>query len=438
MQFDPQTGRWRRRNSSQHIDRRSLLRGGLLGLGLIAVGGALSACHNDGSKLATAGAGTGGRRRGALADLGPLSATPDANDLLLPAGFTARVIGRAGEPVPGTAFRWHSDPDGAAVFARPDGGWVYVSNREYAPGGVDAIAFDGEGAIESAYEILPGRLSRTNCGGGVTPWQTWFSGEEYERGLIWECDPFGVEAPQNWPQLGRFRHEAATVDPATNIVYLTEDELDGRFYRFLPESPNLGGRPDLSRGRLQALRILADAAAVDTPGQGSQYAVDWLDIAEPNPAPGQLPTRRQQPASFAFNGGEGIWQQHGIVYFSTKGDRRVWALDVATQTVQVIYDDAAFAGEPPLTSVDNLVMTPGGDVIVAEDQRSEQAAVAIRPGGGFQPLVRLGPTHVGSEVTGPAFSPDGRFFYFSSQRGTSGRVGVDGVTYAVEGAWWGA
>ena len=178
---------------------------------------------------------------------------------------------------------------------------------------------------------------------------------------------------------------------------------------------------------------------VNTPGQGSHYKIDWLDIAEPNPRLGLLstavPTRNQQPDSFAFNGGEGIWQQRGVVYFSTKGDRRVWALDVAAQSLQVIYDDAAFA-TPPLTSVDNLVMTPGGDVIVSEDQNSEQMAVAIRPDGRFQPLVQLGPKHVGSEVTGPAFSPDGRFFYFSSQRGTSNLVGTDGVTYAVEGPWW--
>ncbi|WP_428382990.1 alkaline phosphatase PhoX [Nevskia ramosa] len=436
MQFDHRTGRWQRR--SQHLDRRSVLRGGLLGLGLVAVGGGLASCQGGGSADGgTRGDGVGGR--GALADLGPLSTTPDVNDLLLPAGFTARVIGRAGEAVLGTSFRWHTDPDGAAVFAKPDGGWVYVSNREHLPGGVNAIAFNAQGVIERAYEILPGALSRTNCGGGVTPWQTWFSGEEFDRGLIWECDPFGVAEPQNWPLLGRFKHEAATVDPAANIVYLTEDEPDGRFYRFLSDAPNIGGRADLSRGRLQALRILADAMLINTPGQGSRYPVEWLDIAEPNPRLGLLssavPTRKQQPDSFAFNGGEGIWQQRGVVYFSTKGDRRVWALDVAAQSLQVIYDDAAFA-TPPLTSVDNLVMTPGGDVIVAEDQNSEQMAVAIRPDGRFQPLVQLGPKHVGSEVTGPAFSPDGRFFYFSSQRGTSNLVGTDGVTYAVEGPWW--
>ena len=428
MRFDRLTGRWTRR--SPGLERRQLLRGGLLGLGLVAVGGSLSGPARASS--------AGGAATGRIGDLGPLSTVPDAHDLLLPAGFTARVIGRAGQPVPGTRFRWHSDPDGGATFASPDGGWVYVSNREFLTGGVDAIAFDARGEIVRAYNILPGVLTRLNCGGGVSPWRTWFSGEEFETGVVWECDPFGAEPAQRLRALGTFKHEAVAVDPATHHVYLTEDESDGRFYRFIPNAPNVGGRANLSSGRLQAMVVDADAALVNAPGRGGVHPVRWRDIPQPNPLLGGLllaqPTRRQVPETFAFNGGEGIWQQAGIVYFSTKGDRRVWAHDVAAQTVEVIYDDFSFAS-PPLTSVDNLVMTPGGDLVVVEDQGSEQSAVAITASGRFQELVRLGASHAGSEVTGPAFSPDGRFFYFSSQRGTSGRAGADGITYAIEGPW---
>jgi hypothetical protein len=446
MHFDPHRQRWQRRPGSEHrqviaagLDRRSLLRGGLLGLGLVAVGGALASCTGNASHESPGPAsGVGPAGTGRIGDIGPLSTRPDANGLLLPAGFTATVIGRAGAVVPGTDFRWHSDPDGGAVFPRSGGGWVYVSNREFLTGGVNAIEFAADGSIVRAYNILPGLLTRLNCGGGVSPWNTWFSAEEFDTGVVWECDPYGVEPPRRLAALGTFKHEAVTVDPASHTVYLTEDEPDGRFYRFLPSAPNLGGRADLSAGRLQVMRVQGDAAVVNAPGQGGRFAVDWLDVPTPNPLLGGLvlatPTRRQVPDSFAFNGGEGIWQQRGIVYFSTKGDRRVWALDLAAQAVEVIYDDFAFA-TPPLTSVDNIVMTPGGDVIVVEDQAAEQSAVTITPDGRYQELVRLGPDHAGSEVTGPAFSPDGRFFYFSSQRGSSGRAGVDGVTYAVEGPW---
>ncbi|OEU99051.1 hypothetical protein AN217_15920 [Streptomyces qinglanensis] len=38
----------------------------------------------------------------------------------------------------------------------------------------------------------------------------------------------------------------------------------------------------------------------------------------------------------------------------------------------------------------------------------------------------------GSEITGPAFSPDGKRWYFSSRRGVGGRSS-DGITYEVSG-----
>ena len=39
---------------------------------------------------------------------------PDANGIMLPPGFTARVVARAGEVVPGTKYAWHQFPDGGA------------------------------------------------------------------------------------------------------------------------------------------------------------------------------------------------------------------------------------------------------------------------------------------------------------------------------------
>ena len=39
------------------------------------------------------------------------------------------------------------------------------------------------------------------------------------------------------------------------------------------------------------------------------------------------------------------------------------------------------------------------------------------------PFLRIA-GHTGSEITGPAFSPDGTRLYFSSQRGTNGTIGV--------------
>ncbi|WP_018504698.1 PD40 domain-containing protein [Parafrankia discariae] len=42
------------------------------------------------------------------------------------------------------------------------------------------------------------------------------------------------------------------------------------------------------------------------------------------------------------------------------------------------------------------------------------------------------PDHLDSEITGPAFSPDGRRLYFSSQRGRDGRSRA-GMAFEVSG-----
>ena len=431
-----------RRGRRRGLSRRELLRSGFVGMGLLGIGGGLSACGGSGGSP-DGGGGSGGTGRLSFPALAP---TPDANGLLIPRGFSSRVIAQANQPVGSTGLRWHTDPDGSAVFAAPDGGWVYVSNREFLPGGVDAIRFDARGEIVSAYNILPGLQTRLNCGGGITPWGSWMSAEEYDLGVIWECDPFDTSGRNvtRWRGLGTFYHEAVAVDPGSNTFYLTEDRPDGRFYRFVPDSANVGARPS-ETGRLQALRVLG-GVDIDADGAQGPWPVDWLDIPNPNPVGilqggillGQTPTRHQVAETTAFNGGEGIWFQNGVIYYTTKGDTRVYALDIPRQTLEVLYDDAFYQPNAVLDSVDNLVMTPGGDIIVVEDKsEANQQAVAIKADGSIAAMVQL-VGHEGSEVTGPAFSPDGRFFYFSSQRGpgNGNGTGTAGITYAVEGPWY--
>jgi uncharacterized protein len=49
----------------------------------------------------------------------------------------------------------------------------------------------------------------------------------------------------------------------------------------------------------------------------------------------------------------------------------------------------------------------------------------LQPGGAWVPSVFLRLVgHENSEVAGPAFSPDGRRLYFSSQRGVDGKNGM--------------
>lgn len=423
--------------SSLPLSRRRVLQGTAAGLSYVALGQALTGCGSDGGM----DTGTGGGNGPSLARLGPLQA-PDGNGLMLPEGFTAVAIAEANRLVPNTNLLWHTDPDGGATYATDDGGWIYVCNREFLPGGVNALRFNAAGEIVDGYNILSGARSRINCAGGITPWNTWLSGEEYGLGNIWECDPFGQESATRLRALGTFSHEAAAVDPATNIVYETEDEGDGRFYRFVPDTPNVGGRPDLTSGRLQVMQVLIDAETLDSDDRAVTsvpFAVEWLDVPNPNPVLGGVltgtATRLQVPESTAFDGGEGIWYHNGQIYFATKGDRRIWAHDIADGTVRVIYDDNWYE-EPILDSVDNIVVTPGGDVVVVEDKSGEQDVVAIRPNGELVHLLRL-TGHEASELTGPAFSPDGRHFFVNSQRGTRASLpGVGGVTFQITGDWF--
>jgi secreted PhoX family phosphatase len=344
---------------------------------------------------------------GADGPYGPLRA-PDANGIMLPAGFTSIEIARADRPVGRSGYLWPRFPDGGATFDTKRA-WIYVSNSEVpnpGEGGVAAIRFDKQGEVVDAYPILTG--TQTNCAGGPTPWGTWLSGEEHPTGQIWECDPTGKTAGAPLPALGVFRHEAAAVDPRREHVYLTEDEPDGRLYRFTPNR-----YPKLDAGALEV-------AAVDDGGR-----VTWMPL--PDPSAGSAPTRDQVPESTAFNGGEGIWYHRGKVYATTKGDRRVWVYDTRRERIAVLHDPAAVA-ESPLSAVDNLTVTPTGDVLIAEDQTEEQELVLITRAGAVVPMLRM-TGHEGSELAGPAFSPDGRFLYFSSQRGGGG----PGITFAVTG-----
>ena len=355
--------------------------------------------------------GSGSGKVSNIANLGPLG-DADANGVRLPDGFTSRIVAVTGQTPPGSSYAWHGAPDGGAVYPTADGGWIYVSNSENGGGngGVGALVFSPAGEVIDAYSILSG--TSRNCAGGQTPWGTWLSCEETGSGLVYECDPFGVEAAVALPALGVFNHEAAAVDPVNEHVYLTEDRGDGRLYRFLPTA-----YPDLTAGTMEVLQVLS----------GEEGATQWLPL--PDPSGATEDTRDQVPESTAFDGGEGIWYEAGVMYFSTKGDNRVWAYEVASGNLTIIYDRST-SSMPILSGVDNVYVGPGGDVLVAEDG-GDLEIVAITPGGTVLPVMQL-VGHGGSEITGPAFDPSFTRLYFSSQRGTNG----DGITFEISGPFY--
>ena len=391
------------------ISRRGLLGTGVAAAGVLALGpsfwrGALAASP------AQPGPGPYG-------PLGP----EDANGLRLPAGFRSRVIARAGLPVPGTTYGYPAFPDGQATYPTDDGGFILVTNSEIPDavpglGGASAIRFDRDFRIVDAYRILGGTTN--NCAGGRTPWGTWMSCEETDRGLVWECDPTGAKPAVAHPAMGAFEHEAICVDPVGQRIYLSEDISTGGFYRFTPRA-----YPDVSQGLLEIATLNDDGA------------VTWTEV--PDPSARDVQCRDQVPGSTRFRRGEGIWFDSGIVYLATTGDNTVWEYNTGTVTMERLYHGEALGDAAPLAKVDNVTVASSGDLFVCEDP-GELAIGIITPDRqvarflqltGFGQVAPATPEEdVQNETTGPIFDPTGTRFYFCAQRS----FGI-GVVYEISG-----
>ena len=210
--------------------------------------------------------------------------------MLIPEGFSLRLVATAGrQPVPGLPlFLWHPLPDGGAVFPMADSGWVYVSNSEFLPGGVGALRFGADGELLDAYPILKN-----------TPRQA-----------------------QSYPAMGLFKHEAAAVDMRTNTVFMTEDEGDGRFYRFVSHGrvSAINGNQglDLDNGILQVLEVEGfenGGYMEDLNAAREIHGVKWVDMQSPDRPQARVRSEiesntGQGAPGTRFRGGEGLWMQY--------------------------------------------------------------------------------------------------------------------------------
>lgn len=368
----------------------------------------------------------------------------------LPEGFAYRIIDRAGDRM-SDGYRVPARPDGMGSFVGPSGEVILLRNHENGPGEFyagpyndgdipppEAFTPDGMGGVSrlvldgSTLELTSSNLvligTSRNCAGGISPWG-WLSCEEDPRpghGYVFLCprDAERVAPARRIVPYGRFKHEAAAVQPTSAIAYLTEDQTDGSFYRFVPEQPD---KP--FEGTLQALRIKGEARFELGDGLrvGDQLDAEWVDLDEPDPADDSLRYTAQEHGAAVLRRGEGIWSFDDRIYIcSTSGgpiDRgQIFCYREGSTGAQLeLVAQSEHAGT--LSNPDNITVAPWGDVFMCEDGRGDNYLRVLTPTGEVSDFARNAKS--GSELAGACFSPDAGTLFVNMQH--------DGLTIAISG-----
>lgn len=414
--------------------------------------GAIAGCPGEGRDVSCCGgpsSDAAGQRATAVKGTKGVRLVPDPAGILdLPEGFSYRVLQRFGDPL-SDGYRMAGRPDGMGAFAGPDGSIVLMRNHELmaglqevapftpqqgapaeaydpnATGGVTRLVVDPETlAVRSSNLVLAGTY--WNCAGGLSPWG-WLSCEETveaNHGYVFVCpsDAERVAPARPIRAYGRFRHEAAAVEAATSIAYLTEDQNDGCFYRFLPN-----GKDTPFEGKLQALRLMGEPGFDTSPlVPGNALPVDWVDVPNPDPDDDSVRFQAQAAGAATFRRVEGLWLGPDAAYFCATtggpiGHGQIFRLRFGQPSLL----DVITASTDPevLDNPDNLCVSPHGQLWVAEDSLDGNFLRRVTLEGQVQPFARN--VRSSGEFAGPCFSPDGRTLFVNMQE--------DQLTVAIRG-----
>ncbi len=435
-----------------------------------------------------------GTSRNEVFGYGPMVADP-YKLIDLPEGFSYRVISQVGETM-SDGLMTPDKFDGMGCFALDEDRVILVRNHEVDPDEfnlsawgaahrlADGIERDsvygvypdpeggvyplGGGTTTLVYNLKTKRIERshlslagtaTNCAGGKTPWGSWLTCEEsiaglkdglpQEHGWVFEvpANATGRVEPKPIKAMGRFKHEAACIDPRTGVVYLTEDVRDSLFYRYLPVDP----RHLDKGGRLQALAIVGQPSA-DTRNwesvfwkKGDKLAVQWIDMDDVESPNGDLNRRGHAKGAALFARGEGIhWADDHLYFTCTSGGvgqhgqimRYVPSPNEGQETetrqpgqIELFVEstDAAV-----LDYVDNITIAPNGHVIGCEDRKVGTNHIkGVMPDGRIYTIARNAEPHdaddSSNEWAGCCFSPDGQTMFVN--------LYSPGATIAITGPW---
>ncbi|MGH9942363.1 MAG: alkaline phosphatase PhoX [Pyrinomonadaceae bacterium] len=391
--------------------------------------------------------------------------------LALPEGFQYNVFGKVGAPM----------ADGRLTPGAHDGMAAYdvngmihlVRNHEQSGGGANSVAFGSlpydPKATGGTTTLIVDPVSRLlvydfvslsgtvrNCAGGPTPWGSWLTCEEttvgpaannfYTKphGYVFDipAGAYGETPAVALNAMGRFSHEAVAVDPATGVVYETEDANPSGFYRFIPNRPGFPGQPaNLAAGGVLQMLAVKNQPQYDTrTGQtvGQEFEVVWVNIDNPDPLAGQTSVVNQGIAlgGALFERLEGCWYDAvagSFFFISTSGGTanlgQVWQYTPAGSTEGVLKLFYESSNAATLEAPDNILVSPRGGLVLCEDGGGVNYVRGLsRQGVVFDFASRIGSN---TEAAGATFSRDGQTLFFNYQ-GT-------GETYAVwprEGFSW--
>ncbi|MGH8852792.1 MAG: PhoX family protein [Telluria sp.] len=487
-------------------DRRNLLKG-LAGSAALPFVAAFAALQSQQS-LAANGATTL-----VTSPYGPIAPSFDQATglalLQLPAGFTYKSFGWRGDLMTdGKTCPGGHDGMGVVLSRKVGRSSELVLVRNHEIGGASAASFLDAPAVYDNGVVSAGSTNRfgggttnllfrdgnwvsmtpslggtqTNCAGGITPWGTWLTCEEVgsdavsasgkKHGYVFEvhADP-ALTTGQPIIGMGRFAHEAAAVDPATGIVYQTEDSSGkSGFYRYVPDIKT-GAPGSLAMGgvlQMAKVKGVHNVNLANVPVD-SVVELEWVAIANPDANRGDATgpggvriTGAAGPfvqgwvqGAARMNRGEGIWYAQGKMYvMDTSGGAvqrgSIWELDLATQRLKCIYSSPSqLVGNMG----DNLTVSPRNAILICEDA----STAATDPFGFGQRLMGLtsqGDAYIfaknninltaaqlqgagkldtlagdrrANEFAGACFDPTGRYLFVNIQ--------TPGITFAITGPW---